>query len=159
MSVVIRHGTWTAAFAQSRAEGSATADRSALATMVVTATRDCLGIGVQICANGADDPACFAGLSIRRREERAAIAARRPPDIGELTAVARTPCGGIRARTSGAADAVDCDRPGAATRDGYCEIVSGAKALTAACDAWRMARRAGAVEPVGHAPVDLELIR
>lgn len=148
-----------AAFEHSLIEGLAEGDRMALVGVFESATYECLGLSMEVCEGQETGEVCLDDLTTWVRENREGIVAELPDTIeheNPLT-VGRYERNLVRAQA--AADTADCDHMNEDQRARYCETVSEGVALEAAYDAWRQARREGAVELEGHAPVDLELIR
>lgn len=148
-----------AAYEHSLRDGLSDADQTALTNTFETATYECLGLHMMICEDRDDSVECLSSLSSWVRAERAEIIARLPAEIEYDNAFTARRYTRTVERAGAPADEADCDHMSEAERERYCEIVAEGRALEDAYDAWRMARREGAVELVGHDPVELELIR
>ncbi|MBY4895180.1 hypothetical protein KUL25_20655 [Rhodobacteraceae bacterium N5(2021)] len=140
-----------AAIEQSLADDLAEADQAVLVETFEQATFECLGLSMEICEWQEAGVACLGDLAAWVRTHRAAIVARLADvTLSEPAALARA---------GAEADTTTCDHMSDAERERYCEIVSEGVALEDAYGAWRMARREGAVDLVGHDPIDLERLQ
>lgn len=142
-----------AAFEQSLRDGVGTEDQAALMRVADTATFECLGLSMEICEGRLGSLGCLGDLATWVGEDRLGLVALLPETL-EVEGYAEA-----LARAGAAADEAECDGMTDREQERYCGVVAEGMALEDAYFAWRMARRDGAADLVGHDPVNLELIR
>lgn len=148
-----------AAFEQSLDPALSDADRALLEGVVSAATFECLGLSMEICERQGEGTACLDDLTEWTRETRVEIVVELPDAFeSETPARADAYARALEFAEAPASD-VACEEMTEAERARYCAVVSEGLALDDAYQAWRLARLEGAAPLVGHAPVDLEMLR